>query len=204
MSRRYIDSMYTAKTVDSYVNNHPHWQAELKSLRAYLNETELVECVKWGAPCYTLNGENIVGLMGFKNYAGMWFHQGVFLKDRAKVLVNAQEGKTKALRQWRFTSADELNPDLIRSYIQEAIENAKAGRKMTPTKAKEIDTPTELIDALENDADASEKFQGLKPGQQREFATYIADAKQQATKIRRLDKIIPMIKSGIGLNDKYR
>lgn len=196
--------MKKTKSVDSYVNDHPNWRNELATLRALLNETELEECVKWGAPCYTLNGENIVGMMGFKNYVGIWFHQGVFLKDNANVLINAQEGKTKALRQWRFASAKVINPELIRAYVEEAIENAKAGRKLGPTRAKPLIMPPELARAFKKDTDASTKFEALKPGQKREFADYITEAKRSDTKIRRLEKILPMIKSGIGLNDKYK
>ncbi|NNC38764.1 MAG: hypothetical protein EX271_09090 [Acidimicrobiales bacterium] len=196
--------MQKTKSVDSYVNDHQKWKNELTTLRALLNETELTECIKWGAPCYTFNGENIVGMMGFKNYVGIWFHQGVFLEDKAGVLVNAQEGKTKALRQWRFSSAQDIKADLIRNYIAEAIENAKAGKKVSPAKPKPLSIPPELTQALDQDTVAREKFEALKPGQKKEFAAYIKDAKRMDTKIRRIKKIIPMINSGIGLNDKYK
>ena len=196
--------MYRAKSVDNYVNRHPDWKAELTVLRELLRTTELEECIKWGAPCYTFNGENIIGLMGFKNYVGLWFHQGVFLKDQQNVLVNAQEGKTKALRQWRFSSMEDIEPEIVRAYLQEAVTNAKAGRKIVPEKTKALEMPSELLQALKNDPTAAEKFQGLRPGLQKEFATHISDAKRDDTKARRLEKILPMIKSGIGLNDKYR
>lgn len=196
--------MYSAKTVDAYVNGHPDWSEELTILRSVLNKTDLIECIKWGAPCYTINGDNVIGMMGFKNYVGVWFHQGVFLKDTADVLVNAQKGKTKALRQWRFSSAQEINQDLLRNYILEAIENAKAGKKISPAKPKPLSMPSELAKALHKDAVASEKFDALKPGQKKEFARYIEDAKREDTKLRRIKKIIPMIKSGVGLNDKYK
>ena len=196
--------MYRAKSVDNYVNGHPDWKAELIVLRELLRTTELEECIKWGAPCYTFNGENIIGLMGFKNYVGLWFHQGVFLADKENVLVNAQEGKTKALRQWRFSSKEAIEPEIVCAYIKEAIKNAKAGRKIAPEKTKDLEIPSELLQALKEDPAADEKFQGLRPGLQKEFATYISEAKRDNTKTRRLEKILPMIKSGIGLNDKYR
>ena len=91
--------MYRAKSVDDYIAHHPEWETELKRLKAVLESTALHADIKWGAPCYTSNGKNVVGLMAFKSYFGLWFHQGVSLKDDAKVLINAQEGKTKALRQ---------------------------------------------------------------------------------------------------------
>ena len=196
--------MYTAKSAESYVINHPQWSDELSVVREILSETELVECIKWGAPCYTINGENIVGLMGYKNYFGLWFHQGVFLKDEAGVLVNAQEGKTKALRQWRMSAADDIQPKLIKTYVTEAIKNAKAGHKLEPARAKPLSVPPELARALKKDIDARLKFEALRPGLKREFANYISDAKRTETKIRRIEKILPMIVSGFGLNDKYR
>ena len=94
--------MEKAKSVADYIKKHPHWKEELTKLRDVFNSTELVEDVKWGAPAYVLNGKIVSGLGAFKNHIGIWFHQGVFLKDQQKQLVNAQDGKTKALRQWRF------------------------------------------------------------------------------------------------------
>jgi len=89
--------MPAKKTVDDYLIDVSHWQAELLDLRRILLSTELKETIKWGMPCYTHNGQNIVGMGGFKSYFGLWFHQGVFLSDSAKILINAQTGKTKAL-----------------------------------------------------------------------------------------------------------
>ena len=89
-------------TVLDYIEKHQTYMKELVLLRDILNNTDLEETIKWGAPCYTINGKNIVGMAAFKSYIGLWFHQGVFLKDLKKVLINAQEGTTKALRQWRF------------------------------------------------------------------------------------------------------
>ena len=95
-------------------------------LRAILDATPLTAEIKWGAPCYTFNGKNVVGLMAFKSYFGLWFHQGVALKDEASVLINAQEGKTKALRQWRMTSVKDIKPAIVKRYLKEAIEIASA------------------------------------------------------------------------------
>ena len=98
--------MSTAKQNDSarvaaWLEKHQQWQAHLTKLRDILLSTELTETVKWGSPTYTLEGKNVISLAAFKNHCGLWFHQGVFLKDAGKKLVNAQDGKTKALRQWR-------------------------------------------------------------------------------------------------------
>ena len=93
------------KAVDDYVASRQLWQDEIKRLREILLSTNLTEEVKWGGPCYTYDGKNVVGLAGFKSCFGLWFHQGALLKDKKRVLINAQEGTTKALRQWRMRSA---------------------------------------------------------------------------------------------------
>ena len=112
------------------------WTEEIGVLRAIILKTELVETNKWGGEVYTINNKNVLGLGGFKNYFTIWFWNGVFLKDEAKVLVNANEGVTKGLRQWRFTSAREIDEKLILLYINEAIANEKAGLAIKPVKKK--------------------------------------------------------------------
>lgn len=192
------------KTVDDYIEASETWSAELKALHTILRETELEEGLKWDAPCYMLGGKNIVGMMAFKSYFGLWFHQGALLEDKAGVLINAQEGKTHALRQWRMQAMEEIKPELIRQYLDEAIAHHKAGRVVKIPKKPPLKIPPELKQALAADKEAGTKFAALKPGSRREFAEYISDAKQAATKERRLAKILPMIKAGIGLNDKYK
>lgn len=98
-----------------------HWSTELEILQTIISKTNLIETIKWGTPVYTSNGKNVVGITGFKNHFALWFYKGVDLKDKNKVLVNAQEGVTKSLRQWRFTSKSEIDEKLILEYIEEAI-----------------------------------------------------------------------------------
>lgn len=193
-----------AKTVDDYLIDTPHWQDELLDLRRILLSSDLKETMKWGMPCYTYNGKNIIGMAGFKSYFGLWFHQGVFLSDPAKVLVNAQTGKTKALRQWRMTSARDIKPELIQSYISESLEHAAAGKKLPNAAPRKLSLPPILKTALDKDAALEASFAAFRTAQQCDFADYISSAKQEATKQRRLEKIIPLIQSGVGLNDKYK
>ena len=158
---------------------------------------------KWGGEVYTFNGKNVVGIGGFKNYFTIWFFNGVFLQDPNKVLVNAQDSVTKALRQWRFYSKDEIDEKLILTYIHEAIENEKIGKKLAPVKKETI-----LSDFFQNELNANlelkKGFEKLTPGRQREYLEYIDTAKREETKIARMDKIKPMIISGLGLHDKYK
>jgi uncharacterized protein YdeI (YjbR/CyaY-like superfamily) len=179
------------------------WAEELGQLRAIIQKTELVETNKWGGEVYTLNNKNVLGIGGFMNYFTIWFWNGVFLKDEANVLVNANEGVTKGLRQWRFTSAKELNEKLILQYIHEAIANEKAGLVIKPEK-KEAMKCDYFEKELQNDTKLNVAFQQFSPYKQKEFWEYMATAKQEKTKVTRLEKIKPMILDGIGLNDKYR
>ena len=168
------------------------------------SSTDLKETVKWGMPCYTYDGKNIVGLGGFKSYFGLWFHQGVFLSDADNVLINAQAEKTKALRQWRMTSSRDIKPERIKAYIAESIEHACAGKKVPKDAPRKLNLPPILKTALERDTALNAAFETFRTAQQCDFADYISSAKQDATKQRRLEKIIPLIQSGTGLNDKYK
>ncbi len=192
------------KTVDDYVASREIWQDEINRLRAILLSTDLTEEVKWGGPCYTYNGQNVVGIGGFKSYFGLWFHQGALLKDKNKVLINAQEGTTKALRQWRMQSAKDIKPSVIKAYVKEAISLVKHGKKIGPEKSKPIVVPPELKIVLKKNKKARKGFENLSPGLQREYTDHIASAKRAETKQKRIEKILPMITVGKGLHDKYR
>ena len=179
------------------------WEEELDYLKSIIAKTDLVETTKWGTSIYTHNKKNVLGIGGFKSYFGVWFLNGVFLKDEAKVLVNAQEGITKALRQWRFNTKDEINEKLLLSYIKEAIENEAKGLSHKPEK-KEIVICDFFQNELNTDSAFRKAFETFSAFKQKEFLEYIATAKQEKTKITRFEKIKPMILQNIGLNDKYR
>jgi uncharacterized protein YdeI (YjbR/CyaY-like superfamily) len=184
--------MKRAETVDEYIDSAADWKGALVRLRKILNSTELEETVKWGAPCYTIDGKNVVGVGAYKAYCGLWFFQGALLADKRNLLINAQDGKTKALRQWRFQSTSEIDARLIKAYVKEAI------------KPERVELLPELAGALRADKKTRGGFEALTPGKQREYASHIADAKREATKLSRLEKVLPMIRDGKGLHDKYR
>ena len=192
------------KTVDAYIEGEEKWQKELVRLRQILTSTKLEEEVKWGAPCYTYQGKNVVGIGAFKSYFGLWFHQGSQIPDPNKVLINCQEGKTKALRQWRMESGKEIKATVIKQYVKEAIAVVDQGKEIKPDRSKPVVVPAILKKALTQNKKANAAFKALTKGKQREYTDYIAEAKQEKTKLNRIDKILPMIESGIGLNDKYR
>jgi uncharacterized protein YdeI (YjbR/CyaY-like superfamily) len=197
--------MRTDKTsVPDLIHDMSLWVDELMLLRDIILSTGLKEEIKWGGPIYTYNGKNIVAIGGFKNYCAIWFHNGVFLKDPEKVLVNASEGKTRGLRQWRFTSMKEIKPAIVKRYIKEAIENEKEGKRIKPEKKPLPEIPAELALAFKRDKALKDAYAKLSLGKMREYLDHIHDAKTAETRHRRVEKTIPMIKAGIGLNDRYK
>ncbi len=183
-------------------NKNNQWVEELEILKSILVKTALVETKKWGGIIYTYNNKNIIGIGGFKSYFGVWFMNGVFLKDEAKVLISASE-TTKALRQWRFNSKLEINEKLLLNYVNEAINNEEKGLSHKPEK-REIIISIFFNNELKNDKHFKTAFNKFIPSKQKEFLEYIDTAKQAKTKISRLEKIKPMIMQNKGLNDKYR
>lgn len=112
--------MKRAATPDAFFEGLTQWRAEADKLRAILLGCGLEETVKWGGPVYRADGKNVVGLAAFKSYFGLWFFDGARLADKERVLINAQEGKTKSMRQWRMTKAADVKPALIKAYVEEA------------------------------------------------------------------------------------
>lgn len=192
------------KSVQDYITGSAQWCSELSQLRALLLAAGLDETIKWGAPCYTYRGQNVVGMSGFKSYFGLWFYLGARIDDSADVLINAQEGETRDLRQWRMRSAADIDEPLIRRYLAAAMRLVDLGEKPTRvTRRKSVACP-ELTSALAADPDAKSAFMALTPGRQREWAEHIKDAKRASTRAKRLAEAITQIRAGHGLHDRYR
>lgn len=191
--------------VDTFIEES-QWPKELEFLRGMLLDAGLEETIKWTMPTYMVNKKNLIVIAGFKKFVSIWFFQGVFLKDPLKVLVNASEGKTKAQRQWRFTSLREIkkNKKAIESYIYESIEHSDVGNEIKPRKKQHLATPKPLAEAFKADATFKAAFSRLSPAKKRAYKEYIAEAKREDTKLRRIKKILPMILDGQGLHDKYK
>jgi uncharacterized protein YdeI (YjbR/CyaY-like superfamily) len=188
-----------------YEVEHP-FQEGTGILRQWVQDIGLEEDFKWSLPTYTWNNKNIVSIGKFKKHYGLWFFQGGLLKDPLNVLKNAQEGKTKAMRHWKFTEAVPGPEDLIKAYIQEALENEKAGKRIPISKGyqKKVELPDMLKNKLAEDVQLLEAFNALTPGKQRDYAEHIATAKREETKQKRWLAIAPLIRAGKGLNDKYK
>ncbi|MDX5340034.1 MAG: YdeI/OmpD-associated family protein [Cyclobacteriaceae bacterium] len=180
------------------------WSELENRLRQLVSTTELKEEVKWGMPVFTLDGKNVLGFAGMKNHFAVWFYNGVFLTDPEGILINAQEGKTKAMRQWRMQGLKDLKEESFLKFVQEALENEKNGLVWKPEKSDSFSLPEPLEEKLKSDPQLKKAFEKFTPYKQKEFAEYIQEAKREATKTSRLEKIIPMILGGVGLNDSYR
>ena len=191
------------KSVEEYIANEPQWQEELIILQSIVLDMGLDEQIKWLFPCYTYNKKNVVGLAAFKGYFGLWFYQGALLQDTHGKLSNAQEGKTQAMRQWRMHEKSEIDEDLIKAYIAEAIENEIAGKRVKITAKALIEAP-ELVEALSENHMLASAFESLSQGRRKDYHNYINSAKRTETKKSRIAKCIPLILQGVGLADKYR
>lgn len=194
--------MTASKSVDDYIRKHHTREAELRKLREIILALPFKECIKWGMPTYTIAGKNVISIGSFKNWSCIWFHQGRFLRDHSKVLENAQEGKTKGMRQWRFSAVEDIDAHLVKFYLKESIENQIAGKEIKPAKkaSKKIQPPDLLVDYLSKHLDHLKTFQTYTTSQQNEFSTYIITAKRQKTKLDRLEKIKNLLENKKTLN----
>lgn len=196
--------MKPADKVKDYLSAHADWSGILNRLRQIMLETGLKEDFKWHQPVYTHNGKNVAGIATTKNYAGVWFFQGGLLTDPLRVLVNAQEGRTRAMRHWRFYSEAEIHVEGLKVYLKEAIKNQAEGKTIKADRNKNLEIPDLLQQAFDQDSSLKTAFDQFNLTNRRDFTEYIETAKMENTKLKRLEKIIPMIKAGTGLNDRYK
>lgn len=204
-----------SEKVDRFIAEQEKWKSQLEELRDIVcprnpkkavNEI-VTETIKWGVPTYTVSGKIVISIGSFKNHYGLWFHQGVFLKDQHKVLINAQEGVTKAMRQWRFDENTKIDSKTIKLYVEEALANQLAGKELKPQhkpQEQKPELPADLTAAFKSNKAFKAAFQLLSPGKQKEYARHVGSAKQEKTRLSRIEKIRPMILGGAGLHDKYR
>ena len=190
-------------TADAYFEQEHIFNEGINILRDIARKTEFVETVKWGGPVYTIENKNVMMIAAFKNHFGLWFFNGAFLTDPKGVLESAQE-KTKGMRHWKFRNVNEIDETTVLAYMEEAISNQKKGMSVSPTRKKAVDIPDILQKVLDTDPQLQERFSAFTPGKQREFCEHIGSAKQEKTRQSRLEKSLPLIAEGIGLNDKYR
>ena len=187
--------------VDVYLSKTKQWQAEIAKLRTIILDGQLTEELKWGKPCYMFQDSNLLIIQGFKEYCALMFCKGALLKDPNRLLVKPGEN-TQAGRQIRFTNLQgivELEP-VLKAYIHEAIEAEKAGLKVDFKKNPEP-VPEELQNKFEEIPALKTAFEALTPGRQRAYILYFSAPKQSKTRESRIEKCMPQILNGKGLND---
>lgn len=188
--------------VDFYFNKAQRWQEEIHSMRHIVLDCHLVEELKWGCPCYTFEGNNIVLIHVFKEYCAFLFFKGALLKDPQGILIQQTEN-VQVPRQVRFTAVEEIErlKDTLRDYIFEAVEIEEKGLKVALKKTKEYPVPEEFQQRLDADPALKEAFGALTPGRQRGYLLYFGAAKQAKTRESRIEKYIPQIMDGKGVDD---
>ena len=188
--------------VDFYFIKAKKWQEELEKLRTIALDCDLSEELKWGVPCYTFQKSNIVLIHAIKDYCAFLFFKGALLKDPKKVMIQQTE-HVQAARQTRFSSVKDivkLEPTL-KAYIYEAVEVEKAGLKEKKKKTTEFSVPEEFQTRLKKLPALKTAFYALTPGRQRGYLLYFSSAKQSKTREARIEKYIPQILIGKGLDD---
>lgn len=188
--------------VDKFLKEAGQWRKEFEQLRKIVLDCGLTEELKWGKPCYALQGNNIVLIHGFKEYCALLFMKGALFKDARGILVQQTEN-VQAARQIRFTNVQEivkLAPTL-KAYVQQAIEVEKSGLKVDYKRTSEFKMPEEFQRQLNDNPALRTAFEALTPGRQRGYLLYFSAPKQSKTRESRVEKCIPLIFDGMGLND---
>ena len=188
--------------VDWFFDKDTSWQKEYKVLREIILDCGLTEELKWGVPCYTYTSSNIVLIHGFKAYCALLFHKGVLLTDPRDILIQQTENVQSA-RQIRFSGLQDIL-DLettIKAYIFEAIEVEKAGLTVSYKTTKEFTMPEEFKQKIDEFPQLKQAFEKLTPGRRRAYFLHFSGAKQSKTRVSRIEKYIPKILTGKGLND---
>ena len=188
--------------VDEFLTKAKKWKEEYETLRKIVLDCELTEDFKWMNPCYTFEKKNIVLIHGFKEYCALLFPKGSLLQDSHGILIQQTEN-VQGARQIRFTNVQEIveKEAILKAYIDEAIEVEKAGLKVQVKKPEELIIPDELQHKFDEIPALKDAFTTLTPGRQRAYILHFSAAKQSKTRESRIEKCIPNILNGKGLND---
>jgi uncharacterized protein YdeI (YjbR/CyaY-like superfamily) len=188
--------------VDWFFDKDTQWKEEYEKLRLICLDCGLTEELKWGCPCYTFQKNNIVLIHGFKEYCALLLFKGALLNDANGILIQQTENVQSA-RQVRFTSAKEITKlePVLKAYIHEAIEVEKAGLKVALKKTSDFTIPEEFATKLDGNSTLKAAFEALTPGRQRGYLFHFSQPKQSKTREARIEKYIPQILSGKGLDD---
>ncbi|MEN9364221.1 MAG: hypothetical protein RI903_1530 [Bacteroidota bacterium] len=189
-------------SVDPFFMNLKAWREELIVLRSLVLECGLAEELKWGSPCYVQGKSNVVIIQGFKEYCGLMFFKGALMTDEKGLLSKPGE-HTQSGRLIRFTSLQQIidQADILKSYIQEAMDIEQAGLKVVHKQLNEYPVPEELTEIFSKNLALKQAFEGLTPGRQRAYLMHFSEPKQSATRITRIERMEDKIMRGKGMTD---
>lgn len=173
----------------------------MKKLRSLLLECGLEEDLKWGKPCFTFEGSNIAIIQPFKAHLSLMFFKGALFENKLGLLRSQGENTQSALRL-EFTSEAQVTKTVLKTYVKEAIAVEKAGLKVDFKAKRELELPVELTQMLKKDRKLAKAFAALTPGRQRAYVMHFAGAKQPQTRTARIEKCVPQILAGKGMNDR--
>lgn len=191
----------TDPRVDAFVSRAKAWQPEIQKLRAILLECGLDEALKWGKPCFSFEGANVAIIQPFKEHCSLMFFKGALLEDTHGLLRSQGENTQSALRL-EFTGEAQIKKTVLKAYVKQAIAVEKAGLTVDFKAKRELELPEELTQILKKDRKLATAFEALTPGRQRGYVMHFNGAKKSETRVARIEKCIPDILAGRGMNDR--
>lgn len=187
--------------IDAFVGRAKTWGGVIQKVRSILLESGLDEELKWGKPCFQFEGKNIAIIQPFKEHCALMFFKGALLEDTHGLLRSQGENTQSALRL-EFTSEAQVKKTVLKSYVKQAIEVEKSGRKVDFKAKRQLELPDELSEILQRDRRLTKAFDALTPGRQRGYVLYFMGAKKSETRTARIEKCIPKILAGLGFHDR--
>jgi uncharacterized protein YdeI (YjbR/CyaY-like superfamily) len=188
-------------SVDAFVSRAKAWQGEIQKIRSILLDCGLDEDLKWGKPCFHFEGKNVAIIQPFKAHCSLLFFKGALLEDTHQLLRSQGENTQSAMRL-EFTSEAQITKTVLKSYVKQAIAVEKAGLTVDFKAKRELELPDELTQILQKDRKLAKAFNALTPGRQRAYVLHFTGAKQSQTRTARIEKCIPNILAGLGMNDR--
>lgn len=187
--------------VTDFVNRAGPWRCVIEKLRAVLLDCGLTEGLKWGKPCYTIDGRNVAIIQPFKAHCALMFFKGVLLEDTHDQL-RRQGPNSQSARRLEFDCVEAIKKTVVSAYVKQAVAIERSGRDVRRDATEKLVFPKELVDALGADGKLSTAFHALTPGRQRGYVLHFGGAKQSKTRAARIEKCIPRILAGKGMRDR--
>ena len=193
----------TNPEIDAFIDRADRWQEEMRALREILLDSGLDEELKWGKPCYTAQGANIVIMQPFKPHLSLMFFKGALLAD-SEGLLRSQGEDTQAALRMEFTTPEQVSErrSALRSYVEEAVAAEEAGLEVPTKDVADYEVPTELADRLREDETYREAFDGLTPGRKKSYLLHFAGAKRSETRKRRIESCRAKVLEGKGFHER--